>query len=102
MIEVNQRKIKCPVFSAREGFIQELNQAIWRGNLSSGELMDKVLSLLIEIDFLSGCPKYIREDPGCEICKAICGLRRKAANCIGGGNVNLFSGRKRKILHSYS
>src|SRR3990167_113380 len=78
MLEVNQRKIKCPIFSAREDFIQKLNHDIWREDLSSGALMNKAHTLFVELDILSDCPKYNQDNIGCKTCKAISYLRKQS------------------------
>ena len=76
MLEVKKSKIKCPIFSAREKFIQELNHDIWREDLASSEFMNKAHTLFVELDILSGCPNYNQENLGCRTCKVICDLRK--------------------------
>lgn len=82
MLEVSQKKIKCPIFSAREKFVQELNHAIWREDLSPGEILNKARSLQSELDILSNCPKYNQEELGCRICKTISDLRKTRADYL--------------------
>lgn len=102
MLEVNGRKIKCSVFSAREKFIQELNHAIWREDLTSGELKNKAQSLLTELNILSDCPKYNQEELRCRTCKAITDLRKSRVVYLTGQIKNVPSFPNEKILYSYS
>lgn len=91
MLEINKNKIKCSIFSAREGFIQELNHDIWRADLTSGELVNKAHSLFSEADLLFNCPKYKQEDLGCRICKTISELRKKRANYLISPEIRILS-----------
>lgn len=102
MTEVNQRKIKCPIFSARERFIQKLNHDIWREDLTSDGLTNKAHSLLLELDILSDCPKYKQEKVGCRTCKVICDLRKGSMSYQAGQTANLSLFPKEKVLCFYS
>lgn len=89
MIEANQRKIKCSIFSAREKLIQELNHDIWREDLMPGEIINKARSLFDEANFLSNCPKYNQARFECKICKAIADLRKRMATYMVGPDVEI-------------
>lgn len=102
MIEANKNKIKCPIFSAREKFIQELNHDIWREDLTAGELTNKAHSLLTELDILSECPKYKQEISRCRMCKAINDLRKSRVVYLTGQTANLSLFTKEKVLCFYS
>jgi len=103
MLEVKKSKIKCPIFSAREKFIQELNHDIWRGSSkAAGEFMNKAHALFVELDILSDCPKYNQENLGCRTCKAICDLRKGSVIYQTGQTAELSLFPKEKVLCFYS
>jgi len=74
-------EIDCPIFSEHEEKMKRLNQFINSRKIIS-EKVDKAQELVDIINLLSCCPKFDKEEKGCESCRFISNLSKEIARII--------------------